>query len=84
MDDKEKSKEQLLEEISQLRENYQCYRFLFDNAPLSYISIDKNGKILKLNKTCLDYLKYSEDDIIGDFFINYIPPEYREIGRAHV
>ena len=78
MDDKEKSKEQLLEEISQLRENYQCYKFLFDNAPLSYISIDKNGKILKLNKTCLDYLKYSEDDIIGDFFINYIPPEYRE------
>ena len=78
MDDKEKSNEQLLEEIAQLRENYQCYKFLFDNAPLSYISIDENGIIIKANDTYLESLNYSKEEIIGNHLKNFIAPNYLE------
>ncbi len=78
MKDEEKSKEQLLEEITQLRENHQYYKFLFDNAPLSYISIDENGRITKANRTCLEYLNYSEEELIGNFLDKFISPDYLE------
>ncbi|HNR43633.1 MAG TPA: PAS domain S-box protein [Methanofastidiosum sp.] len=78
MKDEEKPKEQLLEEISQLRENHQYYKFLFDNAPLSYISIDENGRITKANRTCLEYLNYSEEELIGNFLDKFISPDYLE------
>ena len=78
MKDEEKSKEQLLEDITQLKEDYRCYKFLFDNAPLSYISIDKNGRIIKANRTCLEYLNYSEKELIGNYLNKFIAQEYLE------
>jgi len=78
MDDKEKSNEQLLEEIAQLKEKYQCYKFLFDNAPLSYISIDKDGIIIKANDTFIESLNYSKEEIIGNRLKYFIAPSYLE------
>ncbi|HOI76937.1 MAG TPA: PAS domain S-box protein [Methanofastidiosum sp.] len=76
MKDEEKSKEQLLEDIAQLKEDYQCYKFLFDNAPLGYISIDKHGRIIKANRICLEYLNYSEEELIGNYLNKFISPDY--------
>lgn len=78
MDNELKSKEQLLEDIVELKEKYQCYKFLFDNAPLSYISVDEDGRIIKANRTCLEYLNYSEEELIGNYLKNLISPDYIE------
>lgn len=75
MNDESKSKEELIEELNQLRSNYDCYKFLFDNAPLSYVSIDENGKIIKVNKTWIEFFGYQADNFSGYPFENFIVPE---------
>lgn len=76
MDDEHKSREQLIEEIKQLRNNFDCYKFLFDNAPLSYISIDEDGKVIKANKTWIEYFGYESENVSGYPFEIFIAPEY--------
>lgn len=38
---------------------------LYDNAPCGYHSIDKNGILVRVNKTELDWLGYSRDEVEG-------------------
>ncbi|MCU0424045.1 MAG: ATP-binding protein [Candidatus Kapabacteria bacterium] len=51
-------------EIAQraLREEYQS---LYDNAPCGYFSVTRDGTILRINNTLLDYLGYRREEIIG-------------------
>ncbi len=78
MNYEEKSREQLLEEIASLRKNYQNYRSLFDKAPFICISIDENGKISDTNEAFLNFLKYSEEEVIGRYMKDFIDLDFLE------
>ncbi|MFZ2031574.1 MAG: ATP-binding protein [Vitreimonas sp.] len=41
------------------------YEDLFDNAPCGYLSLDASGRIIKVNKTLLDWLGYDAGAIMG-------------------
>ncbi|TKG94081.1 PAS domain S-box protein [Puteibacter caeruleilacunae] len=90
--DKSLTREQLLSRIKNLEEellNYQkldqfyennlkrIYR-LFEEAPLSYQSLDEKGYILEVNNTFLRTLGYNRDEIIGTWFGDLLTPEYRD------
>ncbi|HUI10642.1 MAG TPA: PAS domain S-box protein [Bacteroidota bacterium] len=47
----------------QLRESERRFRQLFDNAPVGYHEIDEDGRIVHVNRTELDMLGYSLDDM---------------------
>jgi len=40
-------------------------KYLLDNFPVPYQSLDKNGKILHVNKEWLDMLGYSQKQVVG-------------------
>jgi PAS domain S-box-containing protein len=68
---------------------------LYENAPCGYHSLDKDGKIVRMNKTELDWLGYSASEVIDqryfvellnnesvDFFLK-IYPEFKKTGRIN-
>jgi PAS domain S-box-containing protein len=48
-----------------LHESEIKYKDLFDNAPVGYHELDLNGAVIRVNKTELNMLGYTEDEMIG-------------------
>jgi PAS domain S-box-containing protein len=52
------------------------FRLLYENAPLSYQSLDEEGKILNVNPTWLHTLGYEREEVIGRKFADFVPKEF--------
>jgi PAS domain S-box-containing protein len=61
-----------------LRESEEHYRELYDNSPLGYQSLDADGNFLAVNQAWLDTLGYTEEEVIGKWFGDYLAPQYVE------
>jgi PAS domain S-box-containing protein len=48
-----------------LRESERKFRDLYDNAPLGYHEYDKEGRITKVNRTDVEMLGYTAEEMIG-------------------
>ncbi|MFH1741401.1 MAG: PAS domain S-box protein [bacterium] len=48
-----------------LRESAQRFRELFDEAPVAYHEIDINGRITRVNRTELNMLGYTSNEVLG-------------------
>ena len=48
-----------------LRESEKKFRDLYDNAPLGYHEYDKEGRITNVNRTDIDMLGYTAEEMIG-------------------
>jgi PAS domain S-box-containing protein len=59
-----------------LRRSEQKFRLLYDNAPLGYQSLDQDGLIIEVNRTWLDLLGYSREQVIGKWFGDFLAPAY--------
>lgn len=59
-----------------LRESEEKYRMLYENAPLPYQSLDKNGCFLDVNPAWLETLGgYGREEVIGRSFADFIHPD---------
>lgn len=61
-----------------LRENEERFRLLFENAPLSYQSLDERGYFLDVNKKWLETLGYKREEVIGKWFGDFLGPGFTE------
>jgi len=61
-----------------MHESERRYRNRFMNAPIGYHSMDELGFLLAVNKAWLNMLGYSEDEVIGHHFSEFITPECDE------
>jgi PAS domain S-box-containing protein len=50
-----------------LRESEKRYRELYDNAPVGYHEFDTEGRITNMNRTGLEMLGYTEEEMTGRF-----------------
>ena len=50
-----------------LRENESQFRDLFDQAPVGYHEIDTEGHIVRVNRTALSMLGYTQEDVLGRY-----------------
>src|SRR6185436_1452619 len=55
---------------------------LYDNAPCGYHTVDKLGQILRINQTELDWLGYTEREMLGKRFVDFAAEASREAMRA--
>jgi PAS domain S-box-containing protein len=53
------------------------FRALYDNAPLSYQSLDEDGRFVDVNPTWLSTLGYDSGTVIGSYFKDYLHPDWR-------
>ena len=54
------------------KETVKRYLELFNEAPVGYHEVDKNGRITRVNATELDMLGYSAEDMVGKYVWNFI------------
>ena len=55
---------------------------VYDNAPVMIYSIDQAGKVRYANRTMLDALGYTTEQVIGKLYLNFVDPAYhRETQR---
>lgn len=60
-----------------LKESEQKFRKIFEQAPLSYQSLDENGNLTEVNKTWLEIMGYHRDEVIGRNFSEFLVPEWK-------
>lgn len=56
--------------------NEKSFRLLYEEAPLPYQSLDRDGNIIEINKAWIDELGYSREEVIGKWFGDFLPPGY--------
>ncbi len=62
----------------ELRESEARFRTLFEEAPLSYQSLDENGNIIELNETWCNLLGYTKEEALGRSFGEFMPSDFQE------
>lgn len=77
-----------------LKESEERFKMLFEKAPIGYQSLDENACIVDVNETWLETLGYQKEDIIGQWFGNFLATasarefkkqfsEFKEKGEIH-
>lgn len=66
-----------------LRERETRFRSLFDNAPLPYQSLDETGHFLDVNRKWLDTLGYEKDEVVGNWFGDFLDAASQKIFRQN-
>jgi len=66
-------RKQAEEDIKDSRERFQS---LFNKAPTSYQSLDKDGCFIEVNQTWLDVMGYTRDEVIGINFGHFMHPDW--------
>lgn len=54
------------------------FKTLFENAPMSYQSLDIDGNFLEVNNTWLSVMGYTREEVIGRNFSEFLHPEWRD------
>jgi len=79
-----KLREQELSKANEkVRESEEKYRAFYNNAPLSYQSLDENGCFIDINPTWLKTLGYERDEVIGKWYGDFLHPDYVEHFRIN-
>lgn len=60
-----------------IRDSEAKYRALYDNAPLSYQSLNVDGQFIDVNPTWLSTLGYAREEVIGEKFSDFLHPDWQ-------
>ncbi|MDR3568501.1 MAG: PAS domain S-box protein [Syntrophobacteraceae bacterium] len=66
-----------------LMESEQKFKLLYDRAPLAYQSLDQNGDFVAVNPAWLEALGYTEEEVIGRNFADFLPPDWADHFREN-
>jgi len=66
---------------TQLLESEERFYLLFEKAPLGYQSLDAEGIFIDVNQQWLDTLGYKKEEVIGQWFGNFLSDEYVSLFR---
>lgn len=65
--------------FEQMKQSERLYADLYENLPDMYHSVNPDGIIVSCNKTELDHLGFTKDEIIGRKITKLYPLEYHEV-----
>jgi len=54
------------------------FQLLFNQAPLGYQSLDSEGRFIDINQQWLDTLGYEREEVIGNWFGDFLTPEFKD------
>ncbi len=60
-----------------LKQSEEKYKFLYENAPLPYQSLDINGNFIEVNPAWLHTLGYTREQVIGKNFSEFLHPSWK-------
>ncbi len=79
-----KTREQLLAELDMLKQKLaetmrleEDFKAIYDNAPLSYQSLNEDGSFRDVNPEWLRTLGYTRDEVIGKTPVDFLHPDWK-------
>jgi len=78
-----RSEQELVKTSIKVLESEEKYRAFYNNAPLSYQSLDENGCFIDINPMWSKTLGYERDEVIGKWFGDFLHPDYVEHFRIN-
>ena len=84
MQDQEKTRDQLIDELNEMRrrvrelEAADATTVDAENVPLGYQALDENGYFLAVNQAWLDTLGYTREEVIGKWFGDFLAIGYQD------
>jgi len=60
----------------ELKKSEEKLRLLFERTPISYQSLDAEGRFIEVNQAWLDTLGYTKDEVIGRSFADFLHPDW--------
>ncbi len=60
-----------------LKESEEKFKALYDNAPLSYQSLNEDGSFRDINPTWLSTLGYKREEVIGKYYADFLHPDWK-------
>lgn len=78
-----RSEQELVKASEKVLESEEKYRAFYNNAPLSYQSLDENGCFIDINPMWSKTLGYERDEVIGKWYGDFLHPDYAEHFRIN-
>ncbi|MBN2820887.1 MAG: PAS domain S-box protein, partial [Bacteroidales bacterium] len=75
--------EELHETKEIIQESEEKYRALYNNAPLAYQSLNKDGNFVDINPMWSKILGFDKEEVIGKWFGDFLHPDYVEHYRKN-
>lgn len=70
-------------EVEQLRESERQFRNYLDNAPDGVFLVDNTGKFVDVNKTALEIIGYTKEELLQLFVRDVVAEESIKDGKSH-
>ena len=70
--------EKLVTQEVPLHAPYEYLKQLYNRAPFGYQSLDENGCLIEVNKTWLDKLGYTREEVLGRSFSEFLQPDWQD------
>lgn len=61
-----------------LQESEKKFRLMYEEAPIAYQSLDRKGYLRDVNRTWLELLGYTREEVIGRHFVEFITPRFHK------
>ncbi len=68
-------------DITRIKESENRFRKLFENAPVAYQSLDKDGNIIEVNNIWLEEMHYKREDVLGKNISKFLCESSKELFR---
>jgi PAS domain S-box-containing protein len=66
-----------------LRESEERFRTTFENAPLGVALVGLDGRRFRVNRSLCEMLGCSEEDLLGENYLEHVHPDDRQISTEH-
>ena len=66
---------------SLLKQSETKFKLLFEQAPLAYLALDQEARFVEVNQKWLDTFGYTKSEVIGQWFGDFLSPEYVDAFR---
>lgn len=76
-----RNKSAVRREVTAPQERAECFRRLYEHAPLGYLSLDAEGRLIDINATWLELLGYDRNEVLGRSFEGFLMPASRAAFR---
>jgi PAS domain-containing protein len=63
----------------EVRKSDNEFKRLYEKAPLGYQSLDENGHLISVNQAWLDNLGYTQEEVIGKSFADFLLPDWKDV-----
>jgi PAS domain S-box-containing protein len=80
----ESQNEELIRTRDELESLLKKYSRLYDYAPVSYLTLNKNAQIIEINQTYLNYFNTNRTAVLQTCFVDFIHDDCKEYFKKHL